>query len=202
MTLEMRDRENQKIGEIYGIIKVCRKNNFSEESIMRILQEKKKLSEQSAKMYLEEAEEAIKRINAYSAFIKSLCEIISDLKKINAGDDTIISKIQDKFHFDKDDAEFYYDYALKTHKDKIMDSNMEKPKEAVKEAKKDREWHHESMTLSMRDRENRKIGEKHGEDKMAKLIILLNEDGRLSDILRVSQDEEYRQELYMKYHIS
>lgn len=161
MTLEMRDRENQKIGEIYGIIKVCRKNNFSEESIMKLLQEKKELSEESAKMYLEEAEEAIKRIDKYSAFIKSLCEIISDSKKINAGDDTIISKIQDKFHFDKDDAEFYYDYALKTHKDKITDSNEEKPEE-VKEAKKDREWNRESMALLMRDRENRKIGEKLG----------------------------------------
>jgi len=37
---------------------------------------------------------------------------------------------------------------------------------------------------------------------MAKLIILLNEDGRLSDIIIVSQDEEYRQELYKEYHIS
>lgn len=53
------------------------------------------------------------------------------------------------------------------------------------------------MTLLMRDQENQKIGEK----KMAKLIILLNEDGRLSDIIRVSQDEEYRQELYEEYHI-
>ena len=39
MTLEMRDREKRKEGEIYGIIDVCRKNNFSEESIMKILQE-------------------------------------------------------------------------------------------------------------------------------------------------------------------
>lgn len=37
------------------------------------------------------------------------------------------------------------------------------------------------MTLSMRDQENQKIGEKrgekHGEEKMAKLIMSLNEDG-------------------------
>lgn len=58
------------------------------------------------------------------------------------------------------------------------------------------------MTLLMRDQENQEIGEKIGEKKMAKLIILLNEDGRLSDIIRVSQDEEYRQELYEEYHIS
>ncbi len=36
---------------------------------------------------------------------------------------------------------------------------------------------------------------------MAKLIMLLNEDGGLSDIIRVSQNEEYRQELYKEYYI-
>ena len=33
------------------------------------------------------------------------------------------------------------------------------------------------------------------------MTLLMREDGRLSDILRVSQDEEYRQELYEEYHI-
>ncbi len=197
MTLEMRDRENQKIGEIYGIIKMCRKNNFSEESIMKILQGKKKLSEESAKRYLEEAEEAIKEIDEYSVFIKSLCEIISDLKKINASDDTIISKIQDKFHFDKDDAEFYYDYALKTHKDKITGVYMEKPEEAVKEAKKNKEWRQESMTLSMRDKENQEIGE----EKMLMLIQRLIADQRFDEIERIKDDKNYRVELYKGYHI-
>ena len=88
---------------------------------------------------------------------------------------------------------------------KPVDSYVEKLEEAVKEAKKNREWRHEYMTLLMRDQENQKIGEKrgekNGEKKMAKLIMLLNEDGRLSDIIRVSQDEEYRQELYEEYHI-
>lgn len=50
---------------------------------MKILQEEEKLSEESAKIYLEEAEEAIKRIDEYTVFIKSLYEIISDLKKTN-----------------------------------------------------------------------------------------------------------------------
>lgn len=81
------------------------------------------------------------------------------------------------------------------------DTFVKKLKRAVEKAKKNREWRHEYMTLLMRDKENRKIGEKHGENKLAKLIMLLNEDGRLSDIIRVSQDEEYRQELYEEYHI-
>lgn len=36
---------------------------------------------------------------------------------------------------------------------------------------------------------------------LAKLILFLNEDGRLSDVTRVLQDKEYRQELYVEYHI-
>ncbi len=74
---------------------------------------------------------------------------------------------------------------------------MERLEEAVKEAKKNREWRHEYMTLLMRDQEN----VKKGEEMLAKLIILLSEDGRLSDVIKVSQDKEYRQELYVEYHI-
>ena len=73
--------------------------------------------------------------------------------------------------------------------------------EAVQEAKKNREWRHEYMTLLMRDQENVEKGKEYGEELMAKLIMLLNEDGRLSDIVRVSQDKEYRQSLYLEYHI-
>ena len=80
---------------------------------------------------------------------------------------------------------------------KTKDPYVEKLEEAVKEAKKNREWRHEYMTLLMRDREN----VKKGEEMLARLIVLLNEDNRISDIVRVSQDEEYRQKLYLEYHI-
>ena len=75
---------------------------------------------------------------------------------------------------------------------KPKDAYVERLEEAVREAKKNREWRHEYMTLLMRDQLNKKEGRKQGEEMMAKLITLLNEDGRLSDILRASQDEEYR----------
>ena len=84
---------------------------------------------------------------------------------------------------------------------KSKDSYVEKLETAVEEAKKNREWRHEYMTLLMRDQENVEIGEKRGEERLAKLILLLNEDSRLSDVNRVLQDKEYRQELYMEYHI-
>lgn len=57
------------------------------------------------------------------------------------------------------------------------------------------------MTLLMRDQENQEIGEKREEEKLAKLIMLLNEDGRISDIVKVSHDKEYRRRLYVEYHI-
>ena len=80
---------------------------------------------------------------------------------------------------------------------KPEDFYVEKLEEAVQEAKKNREWRHEYMTLLMRDQEN----VEKGEEMLAKLIMLLSEDGRLSDVIRVSQDKEYRQNLYLEYHI-
>lgn len=42
------------------------------------------------------------------------------------------------------------------------DAFVKKLEEAVKEAKRNREWRHEYMTLMMRDQENRKIGRREG----------------------------------------
>ena len=82
---------------------------------------------------------------------------------------------------------------------------MEKLEEAVREARKNREWRHEYMTLLMRDQENQEIGEKRGEKRgeemLAKLIMFLSEDGRSSDIVKVLQDTEFRHRLYAEYHI-
>lgn len=57
------------------------------------------------------------------------------------------------------------------------------------------------MTLLMRDQENVELGEKRGEERLAQLIRLLSKDNRLSDIIKVTDDKEYRQELYVEYHI-
>ena len=88
---------------------------------------------------------------------------------------------------------------------KTADSYVEKLEEAVKEAKKNREWRHEYMTLLMRDQENQKIGEKRGEkrgeEKMFLLMERLIEDGCFDDIARMKTDIEHRQKLYVKYHI-
>ncbi|MCM1193631.1 MAG: Rpn family recombination-promoting nuclease/putative transposase [Butyrivibrio sp.] len=77
------------------------------------------------------------------------------------------------------------------------DSYVEKLEEAVKEAKKNREWRHEYMTLLMRDQENQEIGE----DKMLTLIQRLAADNRFDEIDRIKDDKAYRLELYKEYHI-
>lgn len=78
---------------------------------------------------------------------------------------------------------------------------VKKLEEAVKEAKKNREWRHEYMTLLMRDQENMEKGRKEGEERMSELIKRLIEDNRSSDIIKVTQDEKYRLKLYKEYYI-
>ena len=80
---------------------------------------------------------------------------------------------------------------------KPKDAYVERLEEAVKEAKKNREWRHEYMTLLMRDQENVKIGE----EKMLLLMERLIEDRRFDDIARIKADNSYRQKLYLEYHI-
>ena len=131
------------------------------------------MSEESAIVYLEEAEETIKRMNEYTAFMDKLCKIISDLKKINASDDTIIVKIQDEFHFTNDDAKFYYEYAMKKK------DFTGKPGETAQSAKKDGEWSHEYMTLQMHYQEKYEQGIEQGieKEKMESAMRMIEDGG-------------------------
>lgn len=97
---------------------------------------------------------------------------------------------------------------------KTEDPYVERLEEAVQEAKKNREWRHEYMTLLMRDQENREIGRQEGitegiaegreegEDKMLVLVQKLLIDKRFSEIDRMKEDKDYRLILYREYHIS
>lgn len=80
---------------------------------------------------------------------------------------------------------------------KPADPFVDELEEAVENARKNREWRHEYMTLLMRDQENQEIGE----EKLAKLIQILSKNNRLPDITKVTDDKEYRQKLYVEYHI-
>lgn len=53
------------------------------------------------------------------------------------------------------------------------------------------------MTLLMRDQENME----KGEDKMLILVQKLVADKRFGEIDKMKDDKEYRQELYVEYHI-
>ena len=77
------------------------------------------------------------------------------------------------------------------------DTFVQELDEAVKEAKQNREWRHEYMTLLMRDQ----INVEKGEDKLSQLIARLMEDKRSQDVIRVTQDKLYRNKLYEEYLI-
>ena len=81
------------------------------------------------------------------------------------------------------------------------DSYVEKLEEAVQEAKKNREWRHEYMTLLMRDQENVEKGKEYGEELMLSLIQKLLADKRFTEIERMKDDKHYRLILYREYHI-
>lgn len=126
--------------------------------------------------------------------------ICKEDNNISMGDEAVKIFLNAKGTLDdvNDELKAFLDYVAGK---KPKDTYVERLEEAVKEAKKNREWRHEYMTLLMRDQLNKKEGREQGEEMMAKLIMLLNEDGRLSDIVKISQDKDYRQKLYLEYHI-
>lgn len=93
------------------------------------------------------------------------------------------------------------------------DQFVQKLKKAVNEAKKNREWRREYMTLLMRDQENiekgleqgrkegREEGREEGESRLSALIQKLIDEKRAADVLKVSKDKEYREQLYREYGI-
>ena len=85
---------------------------------------------------------------------------------------------------------------------KSEDSFVEKLEEAVKEAKKNREWRHEYMTLLMRDQENLDKGVERGEEMMLMLIQKLVDDKRFDEIAKIKDNKDYRQKLYREYNIT
>ena len=124
---------------------------------------------------------------------------------ISMGDET--TKIFLNTDSDMDDVskelKAFLDYAAgKTTNDTFV-QELDK---AVKEAKQNREWRHEYMTLLMRDQINVEKGiEKgveKGEEKLSQLIARLIEDKRQQDVIRVTQDKLYRNKLYKEYFIN
>ena len=69
--------------------------------------------------------------------------------------------------------------------------------EAVQEAKKNREWRHEYMTLLVRDLEN----VEKGEELMSALMQKLVEDKRFTETKRMKNNKDYRLILYREYHM-
>ena len=94
------------------------------------------------------------------------------------------------------------------------DDFIKRLEEAVEQARKNREWRHEYMTLLMRDQENiekgmekgmeegMKKGKSVGEEMMLMLIQKLVDDSRFDDIAKIKDNKDYRRKLYTEYNIS
>lgn len=126
--------------------------------------------------------------------------ICKEDSSISMGDEAVKIFLNAKGTLDdvSDELKAFLDYVAGK---KPKDAYVERLEEAVKEAKKNREWRHEYMTLLMRDQENVKIGEKRGEEKMLLLMERLIEDKRFDDIAKIKADNGYRKKLYLEYHI-
>lgn len=92
----------------------------------------------------------------------------------------------------------FLDYAAGRVSDDIFVQELD---EAVREAKKNREWRREYMTLLMRDQLNIEKGIEKGEGRLSQLIARLMADQRTQDVIRVTQDGDYRNKLYEEYFI-
>ena len=96
----------------------------------------------------------------------------------------------------------------------LEDDFIKRLEEAVEQARKNREWRHEYMTLLMRDQENiekgmekgmeegMKKGKSVGEEMMLMLIQKLVDDSRFDDIAKIKDNKDYRRKLYTEYNIS
>jgi len=75
---------------------------------------------------------------------------------------------------------------------KSEDTFVQKLDEAVKEAKKDREWRHEYMTLLMRDQENIEKGRAEGrKEGIESMVVTLKELGISEDIILNKLQERF-----------
>lgn len=119
---------------------------------------------------------------------------------ISMGDEAVKIFLNAKGTLDdvSDELKAFLDYVAGK---KPKDAYVERLEEAVKEAKKNREWRHEYMTLLMRDQENVKKGREYGEELMLALIQKLVADKRFTEIERMKDDKDYRLILYREYHI-
>lgn len=128
----------------------------------------------------------------------NLCEEDSGIR-LNDGTTKIFLNTKGRMDDVGEDLKAFLDYVEGKPSD---NSFIKKLEDEVREAKKNREWRHEYMTLLMRDQENQKVGETRGEERVSKLIKMLINDNRTSDIVKVTEDKEYRRKLYKEYNIS
>ena len=77
------------------------------------------------------------------------------------------------------------------------DPFVQELEQAVMDARRNREWRHEYMTLMLRAQENLA----KGEERMVKLAQILTSAKKYRELERTLTDRAYRQELFRKYNL-
>ncbi len=130
--------------------------------------------------------------------IYTFINICKENHKISLGDGT--TKIFLNADSEMDDVspelKAFLDYVMGKKTDDLY---VQKLDEAVREAKKNREWRHEYMTLLMRDQENiekgRAEGRAEGRADINKLNAVLIKLNRFDDLKRSVEDEAFQKHL-------
>ena len=151
MTLLMRDQENQEIGEERG-----RREGIREGMLYTLVSQvrKKLLRGYSKEQIADLLEEDIQTV-------ENICRMISAHPEEDNRDGAIKIFLNAKGNLNDVSSELraFLDYLGGK---KSEDEYVQKLERAVKEAKRNRKWRHEYMTLLMRDQENQEIGEERG----------------------------------------
>ena len=151
MTLLMRDQENQEIGEERG-----RREGIREGMLYTLVSQvrKKLLRGYSKEQIADLLEEDIQTV-------ENICRMISAHPEEDNRDGAIKIFLNAKSNLNDVSSELraFLDYLGGK---KSEDEYVQKLEKAVREAKRNRKWRHEYMTLLMRDQENQEIGEERG----------------------------------------
>ena len=198
MTLLMRDQENQEIGEERG-----RREGIREGMLYTLVSQvrKKLLRGYSKEQIADLLEEDIQTV-------ENICRMISAHPEEDNRDGAIKIFLNAKSNLNDVSSELraFLDYLGGK---KSEDEYVQKLEKAVREAKRNRKWRHEYMTLLMRDQENQEIGEERGRregkqeeaERYSQLILKLVEEHKESMITEIAENSELREKLYRQYDL-
>ena len=83
----------------------------------------------------------------------------------------------------------------------VSDGATSKLDTEVLEGRLKAEWRAEYMLAAVHDMDMKRAGRVEGEARMLRLISELNKVGRIEDIVKIADDETFRNKLYEEFNI-